>query len=398
MEELFAKRMQIAKASEIREILKLTTRPDIISFAGGLPAPELFPVEEMIEVSGKVLKTMGREALQYGPTEGYLPLRNHIVAHMRERGVEVNADNILILSGSQQGLDFSGKVFLDEGDVVFCESPSYLGALNAFRSYLCNFKAVETDENGMNLSDLEKKIEEAKTEGHTPKFVYVIPDFQNPSGKTWSFERRKGLYDIAVKHNIAIVEDNPYGALRFEGEVIPPIKSLDRDGRVVFLGTFSKTFTPGLRLGWAAASKELLAKFNIAKQAADLQASTISQRELSVFLDNYDFNGHVKHLIEVYKKRRDLMVETMKRTFPEGAKYVIPQGGLFMWVELPERIDTKKLLEKAIERKVAFVPGASFFPDANVHNCMRLNYSNMTEERIVEGIERLAELLKEELK
>lgn len=398
MEELFAKRMQIAKASEIREILKLTTKPEIISFAGGLPAPELFPVEEMIEVSSKVLKTMGREALQYGPTEGYLPLRNHIADHMKERGVDIGPDDILILSGSQQGLDFSGKVFLDEGDVVFCESPSYLGALNAFRSYMCNFKAVQTDENGMNLSDLEAKIQEAKAEGHAPKFVYVIPDFQNPSGKTWSLERRQGLYDLAVKYNIAIVEDNPYGALRFEGEVIPPIKSLDRDGRVVFLGTFSKTFTPGLRLGWAVASKELLAKFNIAKQAADLQASTISQRELSVFLDNYDIHAHVKHLIKVYKGRRDLMVETMKRTFPAGAKYVIPQGGLFMWVELPEKIDTKKLLEKAIAKKVAFVPGASFFPDANVHNCMRLNYSNMTEEKIVEGIERLAELLHEELK
>ncbi len=397
MERLFAKRMQSAKASEIREILKLTTRPDIISFAGGLPAPEFFPVEEMIEVSHSVLKNMGREALQYGPTEGYLPLREHIVKHMVGRGVNVDADNILIISGSQQGLDFSGKVFLDEGDTVFCESPSYLGAINAFRSYQCVFKAVETDRDGMNLDDLVKKIEQAKAEGHPPKFVYVIPDFQNPSGKTWSLERRQGLYDICVKYNIIIIEDNPYGALRFEGDVIPPIKSLDKDGRVVFLGTFSKTFTPGLRLGWVAASKELLGKYNIAKQAADLQASTISQRELSVFLDSYDLDEHVKGLIEVYRRRRDLMVETMKRTFPEGARYVIPQGGLFMWVELPEQIDTRKLLEKAIEKKVAFVPGTSFFPDANVHNCMRVNYSNMSEDRIVEGIERLAGLLREEL-
>lgn len=396
-QDLFSNRMQKAKASEIREILKLTTQPEIISFAGGLPAPELFPVEAMIKASAKVLEENGRAAMQYGPTDGHKPLREHIAKDMQSRGVDAKPEDILVLSGSQQGLDFSGKVFLDKGDAVFVESPSYLGALNAMRMYECEFVAVDTDRGGMVLSDLEAKIEKARKEGHTPKLVYVIPDFQNPSGKTWTRERRQGLYDIAVKQNLVIIEDNPYGALRFEGEVIPPIKAFDKDGRVVFLGTFSKTFTPGLRLGWACASPDLLSKYNISKQAADLQASTISQMQLAQFLDDNDFEAHVKHLREVYKGRRDLMVESMKKYFPESAKYIVPEGGLFMWVEVPENVDTKDLLAKAIEEKVAFVPGASFYPDGNKHNCMRLNYSNMPDDRIVEGIKRLGKLLKEEI-
>ncbi|MDO4799187.1 MAG: PLP-dependent aminotransferase family protein [Bacillota bacterium] len=393
MNHLFSDRVKKIKASEIREILKLTMKPEIISFAGGLPAPELFPIKEMIEVSAKVMMTMGQEALQYSTTEGYNPLRNHIVRQMAQAGVTVEQDDILITNGSQQGLDFTGKIFLNPGDYVLCESPSYLGAINAFRAYECEFEEIPTDDFGMDMKALEHVLETNKR----AKFIYVIPDFQNPSGRTWSTERRKQLYDLARRYNVVIVEDNPYGALRFEGEMIPPVKSLDTDGRVVYLGTYSKTFSPGLRIGWVAASPELLSKYIMVKQGADLQSSSISQRELSVFLDSYDFDRHVETIKEVYRRRRDLMIDTMKQCFPKEAKYVVPSGGLFTWVELPERVNTRKLLEKAVERKVAFVPGGSFFPNGGNERCMRLNFSNMNEEKIVEGIKRLGELLKDEL-
>lgn len=393
MNHLFSERVKKAKASEIREILKLTQQPEIISFAGGLPAPELFPIDEMKVVTQKVLENMGKEALQYSPTEGYDPLRTHIANRMSKQGIQAKKEDILITSGSQQGLDFTGKVFINPGDYVLCESPSYLGAINAFRAYECQFKEVETDSEGMIISHLEKVIHETEN----VKYIYVIPDFQNPSGRTWSLERRKALVDIANKYNLVIIEDNPYGELRFEGEPQPAVKSLDTEGRVVYLGTFSKTFSPGLRIGWVCASELLLSKYITVKQSADLQSSSISQRELSVFLDNYDLDVHIEKIKSVYKHRRDLMIATMDDHFPKSAKYEVPQGGLFAWVELPEQIDSKALMVKAVERKVAFVPGGSFFPNGGHENTMRVNYSNMPDDKIVEGIIRLGALLKEEL-
>jgi len=381
------------KASEIREILKLTQQPEIISFAGGLPAPELFPVEHMEVVSKKVITELGREALQYSTTEGYNPLRQHIANRMSKMKIKVSFENILITSGSQQGLDFSGKVFLDPDDIVVCESPSYLGAINAFKAYECQFREVKTDDHGMILEDLEKTIQENKN----VKFIYVIPDFQNPSGKTWSLERRQGLIEIAKKYDLVIVEDNPYGELRYEGDHLPAVKSLDTDGRVVFLGTFSKTFAPGLRIGWVCAEDKLLDKYIMVKQGSDLQTSSMSQRELAVYLDDYSLDDHIDKIISVYKKRRNLMLETMESHFPKSAKYVTPEGGLFIWVELPKNIDTKELMKKAVEEKVAFVPGASFFPNSDTRNTMRLNFSNMDEENIVIGIKRLGQLLQNEL-
>jgi 2-aminoadipate transaminase len=282
----FSERMDGLKASEIREILKLTLQPEIISFAGGLPAPELFPVEEMKKVSLHVLTEMGQAALQYSPTEGYLPLREKITDRMAKVGIKADPDSILITSGSQQGLDFSGKVFLNPDDVVFCESPSYLGAINAFKAYQCNFVEVDTDDNGMIMEDLESKI--AATE--KAKMIYVIPDFQNPSGRTWSLERRQELIKIANKFDLPVVEDNPYGELRFEGEVLPAVKSLDTEGRVIFLGTFSKTFCPGLRIGWVCAADEVLNKYITVKQGADLQSSSISQRELNTYIEMYSLD------------------------------------------------------------------------------------------------------------
>ncbi len=391
MEHLYSNRVRQLKASEIREILKLTQQPDIISFAGGLPAPELFPIEEMKLVTQKVLSEMGQEALQYSTTEGYDPLRQKIAQRLVNIGIKANKDDILITNGSQQGLDFTGKIFLNTDDIVLCESPSYLGAINAFKAYECGFKEIETDSEGMVLSHLEEVIK------NTPnaKFIYVIPDFQNPSGRTWSEERRKGLVKIANQYNLAIVEDNPYGELRFEGKMIGSIKSYDTEGRVIYLGTFSKTFSPGIRIGWVLASPEVLNKYIMVKQGADLQSSSISQRELNQFLEMYDFDAHIAKIKSVYKFRRDLMIKTIKAEFPVQAECEIPTGGLFAWVKLPKGIDTREILVKAVENKVAFVPGGSFFPNGGQENFMRLNFSNMPEEKIVEGITRLGKILKE---
>ncbi|CCQ98265.1 2-aminoadipate transaminase [[Clostridium] ultunense Esp] len=387
----YAKRMDNIKASEIRELLKLTQRPEVISFAGGLPAPELFPVEELKRVAKEVLEENGTAALQYGPTEGYEPLREKIVERMKKVNVDVSVDNILVTSGSQQGLDFAARIFINPGDVIICESPSYLGAINAFKAYEPKFIEVATDDYGMIMEDLEKALEE----NDNAKFIYVIPDFQNPSGKTWSEERRKKLVELANKHNVAILEDNPYGELRFEGEFLPAVKHYDTEGRVIFLGTFSKIFCPGLRLGWVAADEEVLNKFIMVKQGADLQSSTISQMEVAKFLETYDIEEHIEKLKKVYKKRKDLMIKTMEEEFPEGVKFTNPEGGLFTWVVLPEHINARELAVKALERNVAFVPGGSFFPNGGNENTFRMNYSNMDEERIVEGVKRLGEVLRE---
>ena len=386
----FAKRMDGLKGSEIRELLKLTEKPEVISFAGGLPAPELFPVEEMKEISRLVLEESGKEALQYTTTEGFGPLREQIAERMnRKLKTNISKDDLLITSGSQQGLDFAGKIFLNEGDVVLVESPSYLGALNAFKSYCPTFIEVPTDNNGMIIEELEKILESTEN----VKMIYVIPDFQNPTGKTWSMERRNKFMDVINKFEIPVVEDNPYGELRFEGEILPSLKSMDEKGLVIFLGSFSKIFCPGYRIGWVCASPQILSKFIFVKQGADLQASTISQREVSKFIEVYDLDAHVEKIKTVYKKRRDLMLSTIKEYFPEGIEYTHPEGGLFTWIELPKHLDARKIMEKCLENNVAYVPGGSFFPNGGKENTFRLNYSNMPDEKIVEGVKRLADAL-----
>ncbi len=388
----FADRMDNLQASEIRELLKLTEKPEIISFAGGLPAPELFPVEEMKEVAVKVLEEGGQQALQYAATEGFGPLREVIANRMNEKfDTKVSADEILITSGSQQGLDFSGKIFLNEGDVVLCESPSYLGALNAFKAYGPRFIEVPTDENGMIMEELEKILETTEN----VKMMYVIPDFQNPTGRTWPLERRKKFMEIVNKFEIPVLEDNPYGELRFEGEILPSLKSMDEKGLIIFLGSFSKIFCPGFRIGWVAADKEILEKYIMIKQSADLQTSTVGQREVAKFMEIYDLDAHVNKIIDVYRVRRDLMLGTMKAEFPEGLKFTYPEGGLFTWVELPKGIDAKDVMAECIKSNVAFVPGGSFFPNGGKDNTFRLNYSNMSDERIVDGIKRLAKVLRD---
>lgn len=390
----YAKRMDNIKASEIRELLKLTQKPEIISFAGGLPAPESFPVKELVEIGRKVLEETGTQALQYGSTEGYPPLREAISERMARVMVDSKADDILVTSGSQQGLDFAAKIFINPGDVIICESPTYLGAINAFRAYEPEFVEVAIDNEGMIMEDLENALKE----NPKAKLIYVIPDFQNPSGKTWSIERRKKLIELANKYDVVILEDNPYGELRFEGEILPAVKHYDTEDRVIFLGTFSKILCPGLRLGWVAAGPEILNKFIMIKQGADLQSSTISQMEVAKFLEEYSIDDHIAKIIELYRGRRDLMMKTIEEEFPKEAIYTYPEGGLFTWVVLPEYMNARELAVTALEQNVAYVPGGSFYPNGGNENTFRLNYSNMDDERIVEGIKRLGKVLKDAIR
>ena len=391
----FAKRMDGMKASDIRELLKLTTRPEIISFAGGLPAPELFPVEDIKAATDAVMDEQGRAALQYGQTEGYLPLRQKIVERMAAKNaIQTTPDNIILTAGSQQGLDYCGKLFLNPGDVVVMESPSYLGAINAFQAYEPNFVEVPTDDNGMIMEELDKVL--ATTEN--VKLIYVIPDFQNPSGRTWPLERRKKFLEIINKYGVPAIEDNPYGELRFKGEYQPALKSMDSEGLIIYMGTFSKIMAPGYRIGCTCANVEIIEKLNLIAQAAALQTSTIAPMIISKYIEMFDLDAHVDKIRETYKHRCQLMINTMKETFPPEAKFTDPDGGLFTWVELPEYVNTRDLAAKALDMGVAFVPGSGFFPNGGNNCCMRLNYSCMPDERIVEGVKRLAEVIKAALK
>lgn len=391
----FSSRMDQLKGSAIRELLKLTQQPDIISFAGGLPAPELFPIDQLKAAADAVFDEMGQAACQYSTTEGFPRLREQIAERMDKKyNIKTDADHILITSGSQQGLDFSGRVFLDKDDVVLLESPSYLGAINAFKANEPRFIEVPTDEGGMIMEELEKILEKEDK----VKMIYVIPDFQNPSGRTWDLERRHKFMEIINKYEIPVVEDNPYGELRFEGEYLPALKSLDTKGLVVFLGTFSKILVPGYRLGWVCADDEILAKYNCMAQAASLQASTISQMETAKFIDMVDLDAHVAKIKEVYGQRRTLMMDTMKAEFPEEVTWTIPDGGLFTWVVLPEYIDASEMAQECIAEKVAYVPGVDFYPSGTVKNTFRMNYSCMPDDKIVEGIKRIAKVIKKNMK
>lgn len=391
----FASRMNNLKGSAIRELLALANRPEVLSFAGGMPAPELFPVDKIKAATDAVLDEQGRIALQYSSTDGFKHFREQIAQRMcAKNGIKTDASNILVTSGSQQGLDYSARVFVNPGDVIILESPSYLGALNAFKACEPKFVSIPTDDNGMIMEELEKVL--ATTE--RVKMIYVIPDFQNPSGRTWPLERRQKFMEIVNKYEIPVIEDNPYGELRYEGESMPALKSLDTKGLVVFLGTFSKILAPGYRLGWVCAEGEILKKYNFMAQAAALQASTEAQLVVSKFIDMFDLDEHVKTIKDCYRKRRDVMIQTMEREFPPEAKFTHPNGGLFTWIELPDYINTKEMAAQCLERNVAYVPGEGFFPDGGHDNCIRLNYSCMSEEKIERGMKILAEVIKANLK
>ena len=383
------------KASEIRELLKLTEEPEIISFAGGLPAPELFPLEEMKKVDVAILEKEGRQAVQYGTTEGYVPLREKIAKRMKQAfQVDCTAQDLVVTAGSQQCLSLLGQVFLNKDDVVLMESPSYLGAINAFQLNFPKFIEVPTDDKGMIPEELDKIM----AANDRVRMIYVIPDFQNPTGITWPLERRKQFMEVVNKYNVPVLEDDPYGELRYDGERIPSLKSMDTKGNIIFLGSFSKIFMPGLRLGWILGAPEVLDKVVKLKQAIDLQTSSFAQRQASYFIDMFDLDAHVEQIKALYGKRRTLMYESMQKYFPEGITFTYPEGGLFTWVTLPEGMDAKELMPKALAKNVAYVPGGPFYPNGGNANHFRLNYSNMTEDRIVDGIHRLGDVLKEAIR
>jgi 2-aminoadipate transaminase len=392
MQPSFASRMNVLRASDIREILKVTQNPDMISFAGGLPAPELFPNIAIGDIAHSILRTNARIALQYSPTEGYQPLREQIAQRMNMLWrTDLNAEEILITTGSQQGLDLIAKLFLDDGDAVACESPTYLGAVMAFNVFKPRWLEIPTDDTGMDLNVLETALRGERQ----IKMIYVVPNYQNPSGRTWSVERRQGVVELATRYNVPLIEDNPYGELAFEGVTPPAMQSMDNAGIVISLGTFSKIFCPGLRVGWVAARTQFLDKLVVIKQATDLHSSTLDQIITSTYLQTHDLEQDLAEKRTVYGRRRDAMVAALEAEMPPGVTVTHPRGGLFLWLELPEEIDARILLQTSLERGVAFVPGESFFPNSQRRNTMRLNFSNMPENRIREGVHRLTEAIKE---
>lgn len=399
--ERYAQRTQGMRSSAVRELLKLTEQPDIISFAGGLPAPEVFPITEFQEACRNVLAEHGPKALQYSTTEGYKPLREMIARHTSRYGIDVGPDNILITSGSQQALDLIGKVFINPGDHVLVESPTYLGALQAWNAYQTEYVTVPMDDDGMQTDKLEDVLRVS------PKFIYALPNFQNPAGVTLSIERRQKLIEMADHYGVPIVEDDPYGQLRYEGKHLLPLVVLDNlfqgnggsrySGNVIYLSTFSKTLAPGLRLGWIVAPVEVIEKFVMAKQGIDLHTSTFNQMVAYEVARGGFLDQHVQVIRKVYGERRNAMLEALDQCFPEEVKWTKPQGGLFLWMTLPEHLNADTVLRLAIEKKVAFVPGTSFYADGSGKNTLRLNFSYVTPEQIHEGIKRLAGVLKGEL-
>jgi 2-aminoadipate transaminase len=388
------------ESSAIREILKVTQQPDIISFAGGLPAPELFPVEQVEAACQKVLREQGQKALQYSITEGYPPLRQYIVEKMARYGIEASIDNVLITTGSQQGLDLIGKVFIDPGDLVLVEAPTYLGAIQAWRPYQPRFAAVPIDDEGMRVDLVEPILRQQR-----PKLIYVLPNFQNPAGITLSRRRRDLLVSLADAYGLPIIEDDPYGELRYSGDHIPPLLVLDvqrlralgkaapngyHKGDVIYMSTFSKTLAPGLRLGWVVAPLEVINKLVQAKQGVDLHTSSFDQMLAYQVVKDGFLEQHVRCIREVYRQRRDTMLAALEEFCPEGVTWTRPEGGLFLWVRLPEHLDAREVLDDALAEKVAFVPGSAFYTDGRGLNTMRLNFSNAEPELLREGIRRLA--------
>ena len=389
MSNLFADRMAKTHKSFIREILKVTEDPKVISFAGGLPNPKLFPVQEVIEASAKVLAKDGENVLQYSTTEGYLPLREYIAErYLKKKALKVSPDEILITNGSQQGLDLIGKVFLNKEDRIAIERPGYLGAIQAFGVYEPIFEPVPLLDDGIDIDLLEEAV---SSDGI--KLFHAVVNFQNPSGITYSKEKRLGLANIFKGRNTILVEDDPYGELRFMGEDLPSMRKYLEDN-VVLLGSFSKIVSPGLRLGWICAKKDVMAKTIIAKQASDLHSSYLSQRIVFRYLIDHDIDKHILKIREAYKRQRDLMVSMIEKYFPEEIKFTKPEGGMFLWITLPESLSSLRLFDLAKKENVAFVPGNAFYIDGGGNNTLRLNFSNSDEEKIEEGIKRLARVIK----
>ena len=384
----FAQRTSRLRASTIREMLKVTQQPHVISFAGGLPAPELFPTREVAQCTAEVMESDGAAALQYGVTEGIPELRGWVAERLTQRlHTPFDASEILIVNGSQQGLDLIGKIFLDPGDHVVLEHPSYLGAIQAFDAYQARYLAVETDEDGIVPHSLERVLEIADP---FPKFLYVVPNFQNPTGRTLAAERREAIVRICERFDLPIVEDDPYGELRFEGSHLPALASFARSGSVIYSGTGSKIMAPGLRVAWLAIpDHDVRDKIALAKQGTDLQTGSLAQYVFHRYVAKAAaFEAHVATIVSTYRRRRDVMVEALREHMPSGAHFNRPAGGMFLWASI-DGVDTTELLKRSSKENVVFVPGVSFYPDRDVHDGMRLNFSNASEEKIQEGIARL---------
>ena len=386
----YSKRVPADGTDAVGAILQAAADPKIISFAGGLPAPELFPVKEMKAAVDKVFEEHGQEAMQYGAAKGVTALREVIQQHVKEKeNVDSELDNVLVTTGSEQALDLVGKAFVDPGDTVLVEQPTYLCALDVFRSYGANFASVEMDEDGMKMDALE----EALKANLNTKLIYTVPNFQNPTGRTMTEERRKQLAELAEKYDVYVLEDNPYGEIRFSGQHVPAVKSFDKSGHVFYMSTFSKTLAPGFRLGWLVADKAVVNKLTVLKQSADLHTDNLAQFAVAQFFADNDVDAHVKEISALYGKRKDFMLEGIKKYFPEGVKYTDPEGGMFLWVEVPGVDDTVELFKECLEHDVAFVPGDPFFAGEVQPGAFRLNYSNMKEDQIEVGLKRLGAAL-----
>ncbi|GHO46730.1 PLP-dependent aminotransferase family protein [Ktedonospora formicarum] len=393
-DQRYAQRVKLMKSSAIRDLLKLTEQPEIISFAGGLPAPDVFPIEQVDAASHKVLQERGAQALQYGPSEGYGPLLELIARTASRDGLPITPENVFITSGSQQGLDFIGRLLVNPGDLVLVESPTYMGALQALAPYGAEYVTIPSDEHGMITSSLEEVLATRK-----PKLMYVLPNFQNPAGVTMSLERRRQLVELAIRYEIPIIEDDPYSQLRFEGEHLPSLLTLENElrgteedtyrGYIIQLNTFSKVLAPGLRVAWMIAAPELVRKLVQSKQGADLQTASLNQMIAYELMRDGFIERHIPLIRRTYRERRDVMLNAMDEHFPACIHWTRPEGGMFLWITLPEGMNATELLREAVKENVAFVPGASFHAEGGVQNTLRLSFSNATPERIREGIARL---------
>ncbi len=393
LDSVFSNIANSSKRSAIREILKLTQRPDIISFAGGLPSAASFPVDDIRRISNDILSEMGCMALQYGTTEGCLQLKDQLIQHYANDGVQITRDTVLITTSSQQGLDLVAKIFINPGDTVICGLPSYLGGISAFRSYGALLEGILLDEQGMRSDLLEAKLIELQHKGVKPKFIYIIPDFQNPAGITMPVNRRREILDIAYRYDVLIVEDSPYRELRFEGEAQDMMYKLDNTGHVVTLGTFSKILAPGFRTGWALGHETVIDKLVVAKQATDLCTPAILQLIIARYMEEGLLDKNLKTTIEMYREKRDLMLQCFREYMPKGVSWTEPEGGLFLFITLPQHMSSEKLFMVALENKVAFVLGQTFYCDGSGQNTMRLNFSFPTKDQIIEGVKRLAQAI-----
>jgi 2-aminoadipate transaminase len=394
---LFAERTTVMRSSAMRDLMAVTARPEVISLAGGLPDTSTFPPESLAAQMSKIAAESAAAALQYGPTEGFDETKDCIVEVMAAEGMLPDPDDIVITTGGQQAIDLVTKTLVDPGDVVICEAPTYPGAVPVFCSYQADVRQIEMDGDGMRIDLLEELLDELKAEGRRPKFIYTVPTFQNPGGVTLSLDRRARLVELARTGELLVVEDNPYGMLRFGGEALPPLYQLDGGDFVIYLGTYSKILSPGIRLGWVVAPPPVLEKIVLGKGATDLCTSTLTQFFVRQYFSEGGWRGYVEDLIDLYRRRRDVMLEALAEHFPAEATWTEPEGGLFIWATLPEYIDTEDLLAKALRNDVAFVPGTAAYVDGRGKSSMRLNFSGVTDEEIREGIARIGRVIREQV-